>query len=286
MPTSLIFNGTFEVLAAHIATSAREFTPRDMPICDVSTAPTIHKLMLNSWSAEYALRITPVVNDEQYLQSSLHWTFPQAYYSVLFSARAFLAAFGVNLTNELQIARAIARKVTAGFYPHEIGFLAMGVPTMYMVLRTDNPVLTAFLKDTRHKQLEVAKKELQANPKTAFRDSRTGEVLNRFNPEQYKQLATEIGYTTFFNLLTRLRISSNNREIERFVESETDVLVFHKALVDIVTYINAVHERYLLESLGETRYLDMLNGLPTYLLESFVYERYRSLTQASVRHAA
>ena len=39
----------------------------------------LEKLLLNSWSAEYALRITPVVNDEQYLQSSLHWTFPQAY---------------------------------------------------------------------------------------------------------------------------------------------------------------------------------------------------------------
>lgn len=34
----------------------------------------LEKLLLNSWSAEYALRITPVVNDEQYLQSSLHST--------------------------------------------------------------------------------------------------------------------------------------------------------------------------------------------------------------------
>lgn len=65
--------------------------PIDLTNQDIKS---ILKLLLNSWSAEYALRITPLVTDEQYLNSALHWTYPQAYYSAFFSLRAVLVTLG------------------------------------------------------------------------------------------------------------------------------------------------------------------------------------------------
>ncbi|RYC70828.1 hypothetical protein [Spirosoma sordidisoli] len=76
----------------------------------------IGKLLLNAWSAEYALRITPVINDEQYLQDALQWTFPQAYHGAVFSARALLLAREFDIKTESLIAVMIDEMAEAGLY--------------------------------------------------------------------------------------------------------------------------------------------------------------------------
>ncbi|ARK11697.2 hypothetical protein A6C57_15925 [Fibrella sp. ES10-3-2-2] len=260
----------------------------------------LEKLLLNSWSAEYALRITPVINDrsadsEQYLQSSLHWTFPQAYYSVLFSARAFLAVQGINVSNEELIRKRIGNMVVKGHYPASVGYYALGPINNYRIQRlpmakrmaeagrsdltlpsrhTSAQVEVAqFLKTTRDQRIKALRNAVQNNPKTALRSSRTGEILQKFGPEQYKQLARQIGYTTYFDMLSRLRISSTNREIERFVDSEVDVRLFHQSLVSIVAHVNSLHEAYVAKALGIERYRQLVAKLPTYLQESFVRDR-------------
>ncbi|WP_461139194.1 hypothetical protein [Spirosoma pomorum] len=259
----------------------------------------LEKLLLNSWSAEYALRITPVVNDEQYLQSSLHWTFPQAYYSALFSARAFLAVQGINVSNEEVIRKRIGNAVVRGYYPASIGYYALGPINSYRIQRlpmakrfsvaakTDlllpsrsgmaQAELAQFLKTTRDQRVKALRASIQNNPKTALRSPKTGEILQKFSVEQYKQLAKQIGYTTYFDMLSRLRISSTNREIERFVDSEIDVKLFHQSLVNIVAHVNAVHEAYIAKALGATAYRQLVAKLPAYLQESFVRERMNSL---------
>jgi hypothetical protein len=60
---------------------------------------TIGKLLLNSWSAEYALNIKPACADREFLNSALNWSQPQAYYAVLFSMRARLAVDEVNISD-------------------------------------------------------------------------------------------------------------------------------------------------------------------------------------------
>ncbi|WP_199736753.1 hypothetical protein [Fibrisoma montanum] len=259
----------------------------------------LEKLLLNSWSAEYALRITPVVNDEQYLQSSLHWTFPQAYYSALFSARAFLAVQGINVSNEELIRKRIGNMVVRGYYPASIGYYALGPINNYRIQRLPmaNFKLTAgrsdltlpsrensaqlelaqFLKTTRDQRVKALRNAIQNNPKTALRSPRTGEILQKFSVEQYKQLARQIGYTTFFDMLSRLRISSTNREIERFVDSEIDVKLFHQSLVSIVSHVNSVHEVYIAKALGLDGYRQLVSKLPSYLQESFVRERMNTI---------
>ncbi len=264
------------------------------------TRRALEKLLLNSWSAEYALRITPVVNDEQYLQSSLHWTFPQAYYSALFSARAFLAVQGVNVSNEEIIRKRIGNAVVRGYYPASIGYYALGPINSYRIQRlpmakrftvpgrselllpsragSAQAELAQFLKTTRDQRVKALRSAIQNNPKTALRSPKTGEILQKFSVEQYKQLAKQIGYTTYFDMLSRLRISSTNRnggprEIERFVDSEIDVKLFHQSLVNIVAHVNAVHEAYIAKALGITAYRQLVAKLPSYLQESFVRER-------------
>ena len=259
----------------------------------------LEKLLLNSWSAEYALRITPVVNDEQYLQSSLHWTFPQAYYSALFSARAFLAVQGINVSNEELIRKRIGNMVVRGYYPASIGYYALGPINSYRIQRlpmarrfsvaakTDlllpsregsvQAELAQFLKTTRDQRVRTLRNAIQTNPKTALRSPKTGEILQKFSVEQYKQLAKQIGYTTYFDMLSRLRISSTNREIERFVDSEIDVKLFHQSLVNIVAHINSVHEAYIAKALGVQAYRQLVAKLPSYLQESFVRERMNTI---------
>ncbi|MBD2703065.1 hypothetical protein IC229_20630 [Spirosoma sp. BT702] len=268
------------------------------------TRKSLEKLLLNSWSAEYALRITPVVNDEQYLQSSLHWTFPQAYYSALFSARAFLAVQGINVSNEELIRKRIGNMVVRGYYPASIGYYALGPINNYRIQRLPmsrrfNVVgksdlqlpsregsvqaeLAQFLKTTRDQRVRALRNAIQNNPKTALRSPKTGEILQKFSIEQYKQLAKQIGYTTYFDMLSRLRISSSNRgggprEIERFVDSDIDVKLFHESLVNIVAHINSVHEAYIAKALGIQAYRELVAKLPSYLQESFVRERMNTI---------
>ncbi|WP_375446168.1 hypothetical protein [uncultured Fibrella sp.] len=278
----------------------------------------LEKLLLNSWSAEYALRITPVLNDrsadsEQYLQSSLHWTFPQAYYSVLFSARAFLAVQNINVSNEELIRKRIGNMVVRGHYPASVGYYALGPINNYRIQRlpmakrmaeagrsdlalpsrhTSAQIEVAqFLKTTRDQRIKALRNAVQNNPKTALRSPRTGEILQKFGPEQYKVLARQIGYTSYFDMLSRLRISSANgngapREIERFVDSEVDVRLFHQSLVSIVTHVNSIHEAYIAKALGIERYRQLVAKLPTYLQESFVRERLNTVIEPLLAAAA
>lgn len=77
---------------------------------------SVGKLLLNAWSAELALRIKPVCSDRDYLNASLNWSFPQAYFAVLFSARAVLAIDGIRIANPEVIESLLSRWATCGKY--------------------------------------------------------------------------------------------------------------------------------------------------------------------------
>jgi hypothetical protein len=56
---------------------------------------TIRHLLYSCWSTEYALRATAELGSDDYLRYALHWTFPQAYYSIFSGFQAFLRAKGI-----------------------------------------------------------------------------------------------------------------------------------------------------------------------------------------------
>lgn len=77
----------------------------------------IGKLLLNSWSAEYALRLTPLTaNNWEAAEGALHWTFPQAYYAAFFSARAVLATDRILVANHEGVNTLMNGRAGAGFY--------------------------------------------------------------------------------------------------------------------------------------------------------------------------
>jgi hypothetical protein len=250
----------------------------------------IKKHLINCWSTEYALRSTARLGDEQYLRNALHWTFPQAYYSIFAGVQAFLQTLGVTGNNEELIRREIGRLVVKGYYPQPVAFYAAGHYGDFKVHRLPlaayKPSLNLaskeleaqaqigqFLRTTRRLRAQNIRQQVQNNPTTALRSKRTGEILQKFNDSHWHQLTWRIGYTTFFDLLGRLRISANHREIERFVEAEIDFKLFHQSLLEIVNYLNGIHECYIAQAMGLEAYQQMISELPAHLSNGFVKKR-------------
>ncbi|WP_114784168.1 hypothetical protein [Botryobacter ruber] len=255
-------------------------------------AEAIKQLLLKSWSTEYALRATATLGDEAYMRYALHWTFPQAYYTVFAGLQAFLYTRDIKTEAEALVLREAGRLVVKSAYPRAIGFYASGHYDDFKVHRLPlahykpglqlaekeleaQSQIGQFLRTTRRIKARTVRQQVQANPATAIRSSRTGEILQKFGPQHWQQLTWRVGYTTIFDLLARLRISASQREIERFVESDIDFRLFHESLVQIVSYLNGVHECYVAQAMGLQQYQAFVAQLPEHLQPSFVTDRLR-----------
>ncbi|MBF9252094.1 hypothetical protein I2I11_02195 [Pontibacter sp. 172403-2] len=250
----------------------------------------IKRLLLNSWSTEYALRSTAELGDEAYMRNALHWTFPQAYYAVFAGLQAFLHTRGVKTNNEAWVLREAGRLVVKNAYPRAMSFYAAGhygdftirrLPLAYYKpgLQIAGKELEAqsqigqFLKTTRRMAARSVRQQVQANPATAIRSGKTGDVLQKFSSQHWQQLTWRLGYTTLFDLMARLRISSTHREIERFVEADIDFKLFHESLLQLVSYLNGIHECYIAQAMGLEQYEAFVLELPAHLQGSFVSAR-------------
>ncbi|WP_428655961.1 hypothetical protein [Runella sp.] len=247
------------------------------------------KWLLNAWNAEYTLRTTAANPDENFQKYALHWTFPQAYYSILYSAKAFLAIQGINVTNESAIRQIINGYVVRGWYPRSISFFADGSPGHYnlhnlpdseeqaLLLPIETPKqaeahVAQFLKTTRNLYARAFRQRLQANPEKALR-TKTGKVLTKFDVRHWDQITKSMGVTTYFDMMGRLKVSGNQRELERFVEADINIPQFHHSLLNIVKYINFIHECYVAKAVGIDQYAQWVDSLPAYLHDGFMKQR-------------
>src|SRR5688572_3923857 len=121
----------------------------------------------------------------------------------------------------------------------------------------------------------AVRNQIQANPNTAIRNPKTNEILNRWSAQHWQQITWRMGYTTFFDLLSRLQISASHREIERFVEADIDFSLFHHSLLNIVSYLNGIHESYVAKAIGLEKYEQIFFELPTHLKDGFMVARFR-----------
>ena len=250
----------------------------------------IAKILLNSWNTEYALRTTAQLGDDDYLRHALHWTFPQAYYSVFAGLKAFLYTLNIKTNNPDTISREVGRLVVRYAYPKTLSYYAAGPYKDFNIHRlplgnykpglqipeTDieaQAQIGQFLRTSRKLKAIAVRNKLQSNSQTALRSPKTGKILEKWNSSHWEEITWRLGYTTFFDLLGRLRISSGNKEIERFVEAEIDVELFHESLLEIVSYLNGIHEAYVAKAMGLERYQQMVAALPAYLQNSFVNQR-------------
>ncbi len=247
------------------------------------------KWLLHAWNAEYTLRSTATNPDQHYQKHALHWTFPQAYYSVLYSAKAFLAIQGINVPIESVIGQIINGYVVKGWYPQSVSFYADGSLGHYsyhnlssisepaLIQPIDTPKqaeahITQFLKTTRDLRVRAFRQRLQANPNKALR-TKSGKILSKFNSSHWEEISKGLGVTTYFDMIARLKVSATQREIERFVEADIDVPKFHQALLNIVKYFNFIHECYVAKVMGLTQYQQWVEELPEYLREGFLKQR-------------
>lgn len=294
-----VFLNYFSAINYHIQNSASDaglqhlaFLKEHQATLKIEDIQALTKLLRSCWSTEYALRSTAELGDEAYLRNALHWTFPQAYFTVFAGLRAFLYTLGVQTNNAVVIQREVGRLVVRNAYPKAIGFYAAGHYNDFSVHRLPLASYKAglqlaekeldvqaqigqFLRTTRKQKATAIRTQLQSNPNTALRNPKTNEVLNRWNAQHWQQITWRMGYTTFFDLLSRLQISSSHREIERFVEADIDFNLFHESLLNIVSYLNGIHESYVAKAMGLEKYEQILEELPAHLKDGFVTARFR-----------
>lgn len=257
---------------------------------DKKDLEAVSKILLTSWSTEYALRATAELGSEDYLRHALHWTFPQAYYTIFAGLQAFLYTLNIKTNSAELISREVGRLVVRNAYPRAAAFYAAGpYPdfTMHRLpLAGHKPSLHIpekeieaqaqigqFLRTTRRLRAQSIRNQVQHNAQTALRSPKTGKVLEKWNAQHWGQITWRLGYTTLFDLLSRLRISSSHKEIDRFVEADIDFKLFHESLLDIVSYLNGIHESYVAKALGLTQYQQLVDELPIHLQNSFVAAR-------------
>lgn len=266
-------------------TGLRRFRPKQ----ETERLNLTKKWLLNAWNAEFTLRTTAANPDENFLKYALHSTFPQAYYSVLYSAKAFLSIQGINVNAEAIMRQIINGYVVKGWYPKSVSFYAegpVGHYTLHHLLDSDEQALllpiqtpkqaeahvAQFLKTTRNLSARAFRQRLQANPEKALR-TKTGKILTKFGVRNWEQIANSMGVTTYFDIMARLKVSGSQRELERFVEADIDIAQFHHSLLNIVKYLNFVHECYIAKAVGIEQYSQWIDALPAYLRDGFVKQR-------------
>ncbi|MDQ3292252.1 MAG: hypothetical protein M3Q05_13275 [Bacteroidota bacterium] len=259
---------------------------------DEKDLAAITKLLHSCWSTEYALRATAELGNDDYLRNALHWTFPQAYYTIFAGLQAFLYTLDVKTNNATLMRREAGRLVVKNAYPRAIGYYAAGPYYDFSIHRLPlaghkpglhipekgieaQSQIGQFLRTTRKLQAITTRQQVQNNPGTAIRSTKTGAVLDKWSAHHWDQITWRLGYTSIFDLLSRLRISSSNKEIERFVEADIDFKLFHESLLNIVSYLNAIHESYVAQAIGIERYKEIVATLPVHLQKSFVSARLR-----------
>ncbi len=257
---------------------------------------SVHRHLLNSWNTEYTLRTTAQLGENSYLRHTLHWTFPQAYYSVQETLKAMLLTHHIDTRWPDRIMTEISKLVVKGIYPKAVSFYAIGHAHQPRIYRLPygkyQPGLALteseeeaqrqigqFLRTTHRQRAVQIRNLMQSNPLTAVRSEKTGKILKRFEDQHWRQISWRIGYTTIFHLLSRLQISANHREIERFVAADIDIQLFHESLLGIVSYMNFIHEAYIAKAVGLETFEQWIQELPDYLRQSFVEERLAVLTK-------
>jgi hypothetical protein len=254
----------------------------------------IRRLLLNAWSTEYAMRSTARLGNEEYLRYALHWTFPQAYYSVFLTMQAWMDVAGVKSRSYSVLHKEFGKMVAAGAYPRAVAFFADGHYEKFAIHRLNGVAakkegllpasgtsdaeaeLAQFLITTRRMQAWSVRNALQNNPETALL-SRQGKVLRKFSRRDWEKITPYLGKTSVMDLMGRLRLSAGYKEINRFVMADIDFAVFHHSLAEIGSYLNFVHESFIARALGLGQYQKMMEELPPFLKDSFVTRRYEKL---------
>lgn len=240
------------------------------------------KLLWNAWSTERAFNMTSDAESDDFYKFALHWHFPQAYYSVYLTMTAFHESQGIANDNHEKSIKLFGNSVKDGHYPKAISFYAYGehkdfkyaglnlkkdfdkgfngLKSIDSYDKAENQI-GVFLKSTRKENAENKRKrgEKEHSKRKEFQNSK-GDFVKSFSKKHWDLIYKTIPETTLLNILYRLRLKANYRDIETFMNADIDFKQFHSCLGEIVSYLNFVHEAYLHKAIGDTEYKKIVDG--------------------------
>ncbi|SEE45148.1 hypothetical protein [Polaribacter dokdonensis] len=300
IPSKVFFNHFFSIIYC-LNCNSEKFELKKIPYYnDIKIKNSsfnideVRKLLWNSWSTEYAYRIGEKIDNDEYYKFSLHWNFPQAYYSVYLSMTAFHETQGLANEQHEKSIKLFGNSIKDNHYPSAISFYSSGLKNEfeYQGLPTfkefpkDSSVLrkiecledaeiqlATFLKTTRKRNAEDKRNRLAKQNDKRFRNGK-GEFRKSFSKNHWDIIYKTIPITSIFNLLYRLRIKANYRDIESFINADIDFKSFHSSLGELIYYLNFVHEAYIAKAIGIVKYEKILNSFPSHLNKETAIKRF------------
>lgn len=260
----------------------------------------IRKLLWNSWSTEYAYRIGEKIDNDEYYKFSLHWNFPQAYYSAYLSLSAFHETQGTGSDQHEKTIKLFGNSIKDKHYPEALSFFTSGLKdefkynglSTFKVFPKDNNSLSkiecieeaeiqvaTFLKTTRKQNAKDKRDRFKKQNDKRFHNKKK-EFRRNFTKTHWDMIYKTIPVTSVFNLLYRLRIKANYRDIESFINADIDFKSFHTTLGELIYYLNFVHEAYIAKSIGVNEFESILNEFPSHLNKSTAISRFEKHIKA------
>lgn len=292
-----VFLNHFQAICTHLTCHKENYNLRQVPYFEKKLfskkgydISRVKKVLYNSWSSEHALHLTGVQGLPDYYKYALHWSFPQAYYSCYLNMHAFCLATGDTSDSHHKIILGFGERVKRNIYPRCISFYAEGNYKNYIYenlpLRQPKKVLSllrdeidvqsqiaAFLKSTRSNKAEYHRDKRQKSDNPIITNG-SKQIAKKFYPAQWLEITKKLGPTSLFDILYRLRIKANYNDIETFMHADINFQQFHNCLINIVGFLNFVHEAYLAKVIGYRKYESILYEFPAHLSDSFVRRRY------------
>ena len=231
----------------------------------------VAKWLRNGWNTESRLRVNADRFTDEALRNSLHWAFPQAYYSAFTVTLAYFQVAGFSHTAHAKVLWKVGYLMRRGRYPNVVSFLADGGMsagrTFHNVSKHIIPFTTffdsedpdtwetqiaQFLNATRQDALKEWKRRVKIKTKPGNRKT-------SFSADDWEQVSRHLGATSILSLLYRKRLKANYEDIETLLADELNPEFLYEDLIHVLTCLNLVHETFVAKGLGLTRYRELLS---------------------------
>jgi hypothetical protein len=271
--TNIQFNALAKRLdRATVVSDLERLAMRRRPVKGKAYSPSeVRRWLLNGWNTELLLRTNRQILTGEALRHSLHWSFPQAYYSAFAVALAFFRTVGYSEQSHVAVIRKFGSDAAAKRYPEALCALAEGRPAVPIGVRavklphstyfdpdvpdTVDGQLAQFLCATRRIDLDEKKADVKIQNKSGSR-------RKAYRPEDWAKVSAALGYTSIFSLLYRKRIKANYRDIDTFLHEELNAQSLSLHLLNIVSTLNLVHEVFIAQAVGLDMLREALLALP------------------------
>ena len=257
----------------------------------------VKRLLYNSWSTEFALLTSSLNDDQDFKKFSLHWSFPQAYYSVFLSTTAYYYLKNINIGhNHKGLINEFSEQVKRKWYPKSMSFHCSGNYGDYSYRNicdyesknamsyskydptTANRQVAQFLKTTRDRLIEARKKDKQAS-KTPFLTLNKKKTKKSISKTEWNDISNRQWDTTIMDMLYRMRIKSNYEEVNSFIDADYDVSNIIEQLKQIVFKLNFVNECYIAKLIGFDKFEELVNKFPTNIQDNHIQYRFNEHIQ-------